>query len=94
MMLNIAEGNGEHHGKERARFFTYSRRSAEECAACMDGLIEINAVPRDRTADGKSYVKRIVEMLVKMIQKADPEGTASWPAPQSVDRMQSRGEET
>ena len=77
VMLNIAEGNGEHHSGERAKFLTYARRSAEECAACLDGLVVVSVLQEKQIGKAKHLIKRIVEMLVRMIQKADPTLTSS-----------------
>ncbi len=37
--LNIAEGNGRFHIKDRCRYLDFARSSALECAACLDVLV-------------------------------------------------------
>ncbi|HSJ31524.1 MAG TPA: four helix bundle protein, partial [Longimicrobiales bacterium] len=40
--LNIAEGAGEFAPKEKARFYRIAKRSATECAAVLDHMIDLN----------------------------------------------------
>ena len=69
LIANIAEGNGETHPRERARFFTYARRSADECYACLDTMVALRLRTIEEVQPAKDLLKRVVEMLVRMIQK-------------------------
>jgi four helix bundle protein len=64
--LNIAEGNAKRQGKDRCRFFEIARGSATECAAALDVMVSIRAVPEPLIADGKAMLVRIVSMLTKL----------------------------
>lgn len=69
--LNIAEGNGKRSPKERARFFEIARGSALECAAIQDLLVIAEAIDESNHVEGKVELKRIVEMLTRLIQKSE-----------------------
>ena len=71
-VLNIAEGAGEWESKEKARFYRIARRSATECAAAIDILLELGTVERAATGDSLGVLYRIVCMLVKMIRGRMP----------------------
>jgi four helix bundle protein len=71
-VLNIAEGAGEWESKEKARFYRMARRSATECAAAIDILLELGAVERAVTRETLGVLQRIVCMLVKMIRGRMP----------------------
>ena len=67
-LLNTAEGNGKRQRAIRAKYFDDSRGSATESAACIDGLVAKGACTRERVAEGKEMLYRIVQMLTKLIQ--------------------------
>ena len=69
IMFNTAEGNGKRQMRGRARFFDDARGSATECAACLDALVAKKACTRDRIAEGKGLLVRIVSMLTKLIER-------------------------
>ncbi len=48
MLLNLAEGAGEHAKKEKARFYRMSRRSATESAGVLDLLVDTRSLPSGR----------------------------------------------
>jgi four helix bundle protein len=73
-LLNTAEGNGKRQTKQRAKYFDDARGSATECAACLDALVAMNAVPDDRVIPGKTMLLRIVSMLSKLVERFDGSG--------------------
>lgn len=82
ILFNTAEGNGKRQTRTRAKFFDIARGSATECAACLDALVAKKACSRDRVAEGKEFLVRIVSMLTKLVarfgniesvREADPE---------------------
>jgi four helix bundle protein len=69
--LNIAEGNGKQSLKDKSRFFEIARGSALECAAIHDILLSFEAIDSELNRIGKTYLKRIVSMLTRLIQIKD-----------------------
>jgi len=67
--LNIAEGNGKFSAKDRSRFFEVARRSALECAACLDVLFARKLATEEHVVPGKERLARIVQMLVGLLRK-------------------------
>jgi four helix bundle protein len=65
---NIAEGNGKRSLADRKRFFEIARGSALECAAVIDELVVMNAMPESDKNEGKILLQRIVSMLTKMTE--------------------------
>ena len=65
--LNIAEGGGRNReSPDRARFRTIARGSAMESGALLDVIRLFNVVPQEDSAQAKSLLVRVVEMLSKM----------------------------
>jgi four helix bundle protein len=64
--LNVAEGAGEFSRKEKARFYRIARRSATECAAVLDLLVDWAILSDDDVRDGRELLQRIVAMLVRI----------------------------
>ncbi len=64
--VNIGEGSGKRHPKDRARFYEYARGSAMECGALFDALHIMELVDADTHTKGKELLVRIVSMLSKM----------------------------
>ena len=65
--LNIAEGSGRAPGSaDRARFRGIARGSAMECGAILDVVRLLDVAPDADSAQAKSLLTRIVEMLSKM----------------------------
>jgi four helix bundle protein len=65
---NIAEGAGEFQPAEKARFYRIALRSCTECAATLHTcqrrqLGDLNAIE-----DARKLLKRVVEMLTRLIQ--------------------------
>ncbi len=67
--LNIAEGNGKFSDHDRARFLEIARRSALECAACLDVMVIRGFVPQAQIQSPKEQLSRIVKMLMGMLRK-------------------------
>ena len=70
-LLNTAEGNGKRQGKQRAKFFDDARGSAVECAACLDALAAKGLATKERIAEGKALLLRVVGMLTKLVDRFD-----------------------
>ena len=68
VVLNTAEGNGKYSVKDRCRFLEIARASALECAACLDIYVAKGYVTTDEVASGKSLLREIVCMMVKLIE--------------------------
>jgi four helix bundle protein len=64
--LNIAEASGKTSVADRARFHAIARGSALECAAIIDVLVLLGAMPASDAEQGKLLVSRIVAMLSKL----------------------------
>ncbi|MBN1518348.1 four helix bundle protein [Candidatus Sumerlaeota bacterium] len=72
--LNIAEGNGKYVSPDRRRFQQIACGSAMECAATLDVLGACQAISREECLAGKKMLRRIVEMLVKLMQFTEKVG--------------------
>src|SRR4051812_9524147 len=70
-LLNTAEGNGKRQGRQRAKFFDDARGSAVECAACLDALAAKGLATKERIAEGKALLLRVVGMLTKLVDRFD-----------------------
>ena len=66
--LNIAEGNGKYHPKDRCRYFDISRGSALESSACLDILVKRHLIEIDLCDEGKQMLNEIVAMIVGLIR--------------------------
>jgi four helix bundle protein len=64
--LNVAEGAGRVSEADAARHFAIARGSAMECAAVLDVIRALGAVPDDRHRQGMELLARVVAMLTKM----------------------------
>ncbi len=67
--LNIAEGNGKFSARDRAWFLEMARRSALECAACLDVLLVRKLAGEQQVASQKEKLARIVQMLIGLLRK-------------------------
>ena len=67
--LNIAEGNRKQSLEDKNCFFDIARGSALECAAIHGVLRVCDAIDIDSNCRGKSELKRMVSMLIRLIQR-------------------------
>ena len=65
--LNIAEGGGEYAPREKARFYRIAKRSATECAAVLDHMVDLNLLHEAEVHATKTLLRRIISTLVKLI---------------------------
>ena len=69
IVFNLSEGAGEFSKRKKIRFYRMALRSAAECAAIIDVLLQFKIVtgPDHRVAE--SYLDRIMGMLTKLIHR-------------------------
>jgi four helix bundle protein len=67
-LLNTAEGNGKRQRRVRGRYFDDARGSAMESAACLDALVAKCIINAERAHEGKTMLRRIVEMLTRLVE--------------------------
>jgi four helix bundle protein len=65
---NLAEGSGEWSSKEKAKFYRYARRSATECCAALDVLVDYEMLRESDVAYAKELLARIIPMLIRLIK--------------------------
>ncbi|MFO0723566.1 MAG: four helix bundle protein [Myxococcota bacterium] len=66
-MNNIAESAGEFLPNEKARFYRIALRSSTECAAALHTCQRRNLAEVDGIEAGRVLLKRVVEMLTRLI---------------------------
>jgi len=69
--LNIAEGNGKWHIKERVNHFRIARASAFECAAILDILGKLDLIDTNEQTQGKEALQEIGKMLSALCNGAE-----------------------
>jgi four helix bundle protein len=67
--LNVAEGAGEFSKADKARFYRMAKRSATECAACLDIVRELELSEQTLLDQGREHLFNVVSMLIKLIRK-------------------------
>ena len=67
---NIAEGAGEFRPREKARFYRIALRSGTEAAAVLHTCMRRGLSDATSTDAARGLLKRVVEMLTKMILAA------------------------
>lgn len=77
--LNVSEGAGEFAPREKARLYRIARRSADECSALLDHLVDVDMATTEQIRPAKQLLRRIVGAMVKLIQSTD-RVTGRWPA--------------
>jgi len=89
--LNIAEGAAEFRVAEKARFYRIARRSAAECAACMDVIRVMGLLAAEEVESGKAKLLNIAGKLTRLvtgIEARDRNGRASNPRPRPGPRSE------
>jgi len=82
VVLNIAEGAGEHAPAEKKRFYRMAKRSATECASTVEICLHLRLVEEGQYGKVRERVIRIVAMLTKLIQlRIDVPVNVSLPLP-------------
>ena len=76
-LLNTAEGNGRRASQQRVKFFDDARGSATESAGCLDALVAKRATTKERIAEGKALLVRVVSILSKLIERFETKGSPS-----------------
>ena len=71
VVANIAEGAGEFSGREKARFYRMSRRSAVEIAAWVEVTGLRREAPQPLVDRALSEVESVVAMLVRLIRTCE-----------------------
>jgi four helix bundle protein len=94
---NLAEGSGEWSPKEKAKFYRYAKRSGAECAASLDVLVDYEMLRESDIKHAKELLRRIIPMLVKLIQLFESGGPRRRAQPDEAEgagegvRARSRG---
>jgi four helix bundle protein len=68
VVLNVAEGAGKFSPQDKSQFYTRARGSATESAAVLDVCFKLKLIAEAEWAENKTMVKRLVEMLTKLIK--------------------------
>ena len=71
VMRNLAEGAGTRSGKEKARFYDYARRSAEECGASMEALTIRELVAPAVAANVRELLLEELRLVAGLIRSAE-----------------------
>ena len=69
IFLNIAEGNGRFHTKDKMHFFYISRGSACECAALVDMCLRKQLVEEKKAVEYRQRLNDICRMLSGLINR-------------------------
>ncbi len=64
IVLNIAEGAGNHSQKEFSKFLTYSVRSAYECIGCIDIALMSDYILTQKHSELDKEIQEIIAMLI------------------------------
>lgn len=68
VVLNTAEGAGKFSPQDKSQFYTRARGSATESAAVLDVCYKLTLIGEAEWSANKIMIKRIVEMLTKLIK--------------------------
>ena len=66
--LNIAEGNGRSHAKDRKNFFWIARGSIFECAPLIELCRREKLITEEKCADLKTELEVLSKMLTALIK--------------------------
>ena len=69
--LNIAEGNGRWHAKERKNFFWIARGSVFECVPLLELCRRGKLITDENCADLKHELESLAKMLTALIKGTD-----------------------
>jgi four helix bundle protein len=69
--LNIAEGTGRWHRKDKKQFYLIARGSAYECIPILDLLRRKKLIDEQIFTDLKNEVETMAKMLTKLVQSMD-----------------------
>jgi four helix bundle protein len=69
--LNIAEGNGRWHKREKRQFFWIARGSAFECVPIIQVVKRKGLIPLEDYAAAYELLERISKMLSRLIQSVE-----------------------
>lgn len=66
--LNLAEGSGRWHARDKANFYFISRGSAFECVPLIDLGFELSLIAEVQRIELRDDLQAISQMLTKLIQ--------------------------
>ena len=69
--LNIAEGSGRWHKREKRNFYVISRGSAFECLPILQICHQQGLISDTLFFEFKEYIERMSQMLTKLIKLQD-----------------------
>jgi four helix bundle protein len=84
VVLNIAEGAGEHAPAEKSRFYRMAKRSSTECASIVEICLHLHLIDEESHRKVREQVIRISAMLTKMTQTKQPVSVPIVPLPLPV----------
>lgn len=93
VVLNIAEGAGEHSTAEKHRFYRMAKRSATECASSVEICLSLRLTDERQFKQIREQVIRIVAMLTKMAQVRALAASVPVPLPVPLPSSGPRGPE-
>jgi four helix bundle protein len=88
--LNLAEGAGEFAPKEKARFYRIAKRSATECSAVLDHMVDLNLLTPADVRHAKTLIRRIVGAMVKLILSTEKQPPPPPTPPLPLKRVRVR----
>ena len=83
---NVAEGAGEYQPGEKARFYRMALRSATESAATLHTCRRRQIAPVDAVDGARALLKRVVEMLTRLVKNVSKRRKGGGPADRDPDR--------
>lgn len=66
--LNLAEGSGRWHAKDKANFYFIARGSAFECVPLIELGFELGLIAEMQKAELRGDLQAVCQMLTKLIQ--------------------------
>ena len=71
ILLNLAEGSGRYHKRDKKNFYYIARGSLYECIPILTILKKENKITEDKFSQIYSESKILAKMLTKLIQSVD-----------------------